>query len=134
MNGDTNRSLSVPYDDLHNLCVPQSKKTTEATEAGRRIRAARVALKLSLAALAERSGGVLTGSRIGNYEQGAREVDIFAARLLAKALDVHPAYLMGLLSEEEHRFLKALSHSPERPFPASSPHLVHPAKRRASRS
>lgn len=134
MNSDTNRSLSLPCDDAHTLCMTQSKKTAEAIEAGRRIRAARGALNLSLAALAELSGGGLTGSRIGNYEQGTREVDIFAARLLAKALAVHPAYLMGLLSEEEHRFLKALNQSSERPFPAPPPRLVVPAKHRASRS
>lgn len=133
MNADTNRSLWVPRDATHTLCMSQSKKTDEALEAGRRIKAARKALGLSLAALSKLSGGILTGSRIGNYEQGAREVDIFAARLLAKALDVHPAYLMGLISEEEHRFLKALSHSPDRPLAASTPHLVHPARRPASR-
>ena len=131
MNNDTNRSLWIAPPDMHTLCMSSGKKTAEAVEAGRRIKAARLALNISLAELAKRSGGVLTGSRIGNYEQGIREVDIHAARLLAKALDVHPAYLMGLLSEEEHRFLKALRQSDDRPFPKTSTRPTLPVKRTA---
>lgn len=44
--------------------------------------------------------GVLSASRIGNYEQGARQIGIEEALALASALAVQPSYLLCVDSEE----------------------------------
>lgn len=93
--------------------------------AGRELRDAK---KFSLAKLSRLTGGRLAGPRISNYEQGLRTLDIRAARILAGPLGAHPAYLMGLLTEEEHRFLKALERTADRPFLLPAPLPLLPAK------
>lgn len=128
MNGDTNRSLWAARRDEHTLCMTVGKKTAEAVEAGARVRKLRDAKKFSLAKLSRLTGGRLAGPRISNYEQGLRTLDIRAARILAGPLGAHPAYLMGLLTEEEHRFLKALERTADRPFLLPAPLPLLPAK------
>ena len=65
-------------------------------EIGKRIRAAREKLEISLEELSRRTGGKLSKSRIGNYEQGLRMPGPLEANTLAAALGVDAAYLMCL--------------------------------------
>ena len=65
-------------------------------EIGKRIRAAREKLGISLEELSRRTGGKLSKSRIGNYEQGLRMPGPLEANTLAAALGVDAAYLMCL--------------------------------------
>jgi len=88
--------------------MSNAKKTVEALEAGRRIKRARDVKGFSVPALVRATGGKLTTSRIGNYEQGTRQLGVYEARVLAAPLEVHPAWLMGVVSDDEHRFLQAL--------------------------
>ena len=87
---------------------------------GDRLRAARQAQGLSLAQLSERTGGLLTKSRISNYEQGIRRVSLEAAHTLAEALgSVTAAYLLciedgNLLSDDEHRLVQSFRRSDRR--------------------
>jgi transcriptional regulator with XRE-family HTH domain len=77
---------------------------------GERLRAARQAQGLSLAALSSRTGS-LSKSRISNYEQGIRRMGLEEAHELAVALGtVTPTYLLcledkGPLSEDERQLL-----------------------------
>jgi transcriptional regulator with XRE-family HTH domain len=77
---------------------------------GLRLRAARKAQSLSLAALADRTSS-LSKSRISNYEQGLRRMGLEEARELAAALGtVTATYLLcledeGYLSERESDLL-----------------------------
>lgn len=83
---------------------------------GLRLKEVRKRQGLTLEALAQRTG-VLSKSRISNYEQGARRPGIEEAQALASALGtVSATYLLclddeGLLNEEEQdlieRFRKA---------------------------
>jgi len=66
------------------------------TKIGLRLRAAREASGLSLVSLSSKMNSSLSGSRISNYEQGTRQMSIDVAKSLGKALDVAPAYLLGL--------------------------------------
>lgn len=94
-------------------------KTQEAVRAGNILRMTREALGLSRQELSDRTGGVLGPSRIGNYEQGLRELGIMEAELLARVLGTKAAYLMGLITDQEHQLLKL-------------PHEVHSAMLLAS--
>lgn len=106
--GDTTRSLISQCSTKHTLCMAAGKKTPEGMTAGARIKACREGKGFTLKDLSKLISGALTGPGIGNYEQGTRKLNIRIARLLGRALEAHPAYLMGLLTEEEHRFLQAL--------------------------
>lgn len=86
--------------------TPASKKTDAGLRAGQRLRDARVALCISLAELSNRIGKKLSGSRIGNYEQGIRELGIQEAEWLAPALHQPAAYLIGLVDELERDLLR----------------------------
>ena len=77
----------------------KAKKTAEALLAGERIRCAREAKGLSQDDLSALTGGALGGRRIGNWEQGTREVGIKEAKILAAVLGQPAAYLMGLVDE-----------------------------------
>lgn len=55
-------------------------------EIGKRIRAARKQAGLTLQELSDRTGKVLSASRLSNYEQGLREPDPQSLTLIAKAL------------------------------------------------
>ncbi len=84
----------------------QPKTTMYGLIAGKRIKAAREALGLSQDGLSERTGKKLGGRRIGNWEQGTREVGIQEAIILGEALGEPPAYLMGLVDDVDRRLLK----------------------------
>jgi transcriptional regulator with XRE-family HTH domain len=66
---------------------------------GQRLRAARQAQKLSLAALADRTSS-LSKSRISNYEQGIRRMGLEEARELASALGTVTATYLLCLDDE----------------------------------
>jgi transcriptional regulator with XRE-family HTH domain len=61
-----------------------------------RIRSARLGKNLSLQDLSELTLGMLSKSRISNYEQGIRKPSAEVACILAEALDASPAWLLGL--------------------------------------
>lgn len=77
-------------------------------EIGRRLRAERHRCSLSLSALSDRTDGVLSKSRISNYEQGIRRMGLEEAEILGRSLgDVSPIYLLCLddsdpLTADEH--------------------------------
>jgi transcriptional regulator with XRE-family HTH domain len=86
---------------------------------GLRLRSARKAQNLSLAALAERTSS-LSKSRISNYEQGLRRMGLEEAKVLAVALGtVTATYLLcleneGAMSERESALLDHYRHADER--------------------
>jgi transcriptional regulator with XRE-family HTH domain len=73
-----------------------NSKNPFAVRAGHRIRASRKSRNWSQSDLSEKTGGKLSASRIANYEQGLRELDIQVAEILGHALKVQPAFLMGV--------------------------------------
>jgi transcriptional regulator with XRE-family HTH domain len=80
---------------------------------GLRLREARRAQKLSLSELSARTGGALSKSRISNYEQGLRRLEIEEAQALAAALwTVSAGYLLCL--EEEQELLRCFRAADER--------------------
>lgn len=88
-------------------------------ETGRRIRRAREGLDWTLADLSKHTDGVLSGSRISNYEQGLRLPGPQEARILGRALGISPASLMCLedeetMSQEEADLLRSWRALPER--------------------
>ena len=92
--GDSRRDRS-PDEWMPGAMTPEAEALTELI--GSRLREARKAQKLSLQQLADMTGGVLSKSRISNYEQGLRRVGIEEARILAKALGtVSATYLLCL--------------------------------------
>lgn len=69
-------------------------------EGGRRLKAARNDKGWSQKDLERQTGGVLSASRIGNYEAGIRQMKSKEALVLAKALGVEPSYLLCVDGEE----------------------------------
>lgn len=67
---------------------------------GERIRAARKELGLRLIDLAQRTGGVLTHTRISAYENGDRMPKQAEAAILSKALGKPASYLLALTDSE----------------------------------
>ncbi|HAU2169451.1 TPA: LexA family transcriptional regulator [Legionella pneumophila] len=78
-------------------------------EIGKRILEARKAKGLTLKALGELAGG-LKQTRLTNWEQGVRTPGPEEIKLLARALNVSPAYLMCLSDEAHVKNLKKTSH------------------------
>jgi transcriptional regulator with XRE-family HTH domain len=88
-------------------------------EQGRRLKAARVAKGMTVEHLADMTGGDIKASRISNYEQGTRGMKPPQAIMLAKLLDVSPAYLLTLtedadLSERERALLELFRKADDR--------------------
>lgn len=69
-------------------------------EAGKRLRRAREAKRLTLDELCKRVGGLLSASRISNYEQGLRMIGVKEALALYSVLGVQPAHLLCVDVEE----------------------------------
>ena len=69
-------------------------------ESGRRLKRAREAKRLTLDGLSQRLGGVLSKSRLSNYEQGARMIGPQEALAIAPILGVQPAHLLCVDVEE----------------------------------
>lgn len=63
-------------------------------ESGRRLKAAREDKRLTLAELSARLGGLLSPSRLGNYEQGTRMIGVQEALALGPILGVQPSHLL----------------------------------------
>ena len=85
-------------------------------EIGRRLKDARESKGLSLEELSRRTKPRLLKSRIGNYEQGIRTPGPLEANVLAEALDMDAAYLMGLqqaMSKQELDLLRNFRALPE---------------------
>lgn len=79
-----------------NNAASQPAETDLTKRIGGRLRATRQAQGLSLSELSGLTG-VLSKSRISNYEQGIRRMGLEEAQLLAKALlSVTPTYLLCL--------------------------------------
>ena len=81
---------------------------------GDRLRAVRHERGLSLQKLADLTDGMLSKSRISNYEQGIRRPSVEVAQILSQALGgVSAAYLLGvdglesLLNPDEMRLINA---------------------------
>jgi transcriptional regulator with XRE-family HTH domain len=101
-NGTQTRAMSRKKLDKAGVAA---KKTQEGVLAGERIRAARVAKGWSQDDLADATNGKLGGRRIGNWEQGTREVGIQEGKILQDALGEPAAYLMGLIDEVDRELL-----------------------------
>ncbi len=96
------RRLVQPQgNQIDNLCRMDYKN-----EIGRRIKAARIAKRLTLKDLSLRTGDILDLKRINAYENGVRMPRPPEAAILAKALGVRPAYLMALEDEVEEHLLR----------------------------
>lgn len=89
-------------------------------EAGRRLKKARIDKKLTLHELSKRTGGVLSTSRLGNYEQGTRMIGVEEALALRGPLSVKAAHLLcvdteeGDMTAQEENLLKNFRALPER--------------------
>ena len=88
-------------------------------ESGRRLKAAREAASLTLAALSQRLKGLYSASRLGNYEQGTRMLGVEEALALAPILGVQPSHLLcvdveeGDLTQQEQDLLRNFRALPE---------------------
>ena len=71
-------------------------KTERTKQIGARLRKARHDAGLSLSGVSERTGGLLSRSRISNYEQGLRRIGLEEAELIAGVTGVSAAYLLGI--------------------------------------
>ena len=88
-------------------------------EIGRRIRRARVGLNMTLGEVSRDTDGLLSGSRISNYEQGLRYPGPEEILKLAAVLGESAAYLMCLdsgedVNEEEQKLLRNWRALPEK--------------------
>ena len=68
--------------------------------AGRRLQAARQKKGLTLDALSKATKGLLSKSRLGNYEQGIRMIGVEETLALAPVLGVNPAHLLCVDEED----------------------------------
>ena len=71
-----------------------------------RLKTLRETAGLTLAGLAEKTKGKLSTSRIANYEAGLRILKVEQAIILAKALNVSTAYLLGLETTESEALIE----------------------------
>lgn len=89
-------------------------------ESGRRLKAAREDKRLTLAELSARLGGLLSPSRLGNYEQGTRTIGVQEALALGGVLGVQPAFLLCVdvgeaeMTQQEIELLRNYRALPER--------------------
>lgn len=72
----------------------KAKKKPSAVAIGKRIQTERDARQMTLNALSALTGGILSASRISNYEQGLREPKTREIRILSAALGCSPAHLL----------------------------------------
>jgi transcriptional regulator with XRE-family HTH domain len=88
-------------------------------ESGARLRKARIGAKLTLDELSRRLGGMLSASRLSNYEQGLRTLGIKESILLSNILSVPAAHLLcvdeeeGEMTPQEARVIRNFSALPE---------------------
>lgn len=82
-------------------------KSPFAIIAGERIRGCRIAAGLTQEALAQLTCNKLSPSRIANYEQGTRALDVEGALVLGEALGQPAGYLLGVLDDLERDLVGA---------------------------
>jgi transcriptional regulator with XRE-family HTH domain len=82
-------------------------KSPFAIIAGKRIRDCRSAAGLTQEELAQLTGKKLSASRISNYEQGTRALDVEGALILGEALRQPAGYLLGVLDDLERDLVGA---------------------------
>ena len=88
-------------------------------ESGKRLRAAREVKKLTLQELSQRLGGLLSPSRLSNYEQGTRMIGVSEALALQGVLGVQPSHLLcvdvgeGEMTPQETSLLRNFRALPE---------------------
>lgn len=70
-------------------------------ESGKRLKAARTSKGWTLEEMSRRVGGVLSTSRLGNYEQGLRMMGVRECLALARVLSVKPSHLLCLEEDED---------------------------------
>jgi transcriptional regulator with XRE-family HTH domain len=89
-------------------------------ESGRRLKAAREDKRLTLGELSKRLGGLLSPSRLSNYEQGTRMIGVRESLALASVLGVQASYLLcvdvegGEMTPQENDLLRNFRALPER--------------------
>ena len=89
-------------------------------ESGRRLKAARRKKGWTLEELSRRTGGLLSVSRLGNYEQGTRQIGVRESLALAPVLGVQQSHLLcadgddGDMTQQELELLKNYRALPER--------------------
>lgn len=89
-------------------------------ESGRRLKEARQHKGWTLDELSRRTGGVLSTSRLGNYEQGTRMLGVRESLALGGVLGVQPAHLLcvdgaeGEMTNQENELLRNFRALPER--------------------
>jgi transcriptional regulator with XRE-family HTH domain len=89
-------------------------------ESGRRLREAREDSGLTLGELSKRLGGVMSPSRISNYEQGIRMLGVREAIAIAPILGVEPSFLLcvdigdGEMTTQERDLMRNFRALPER--------------------
>lgn len=89
-------------------------------ESGRRLKDARQNKGWTLEELSRRTGGVLSTSRLGNYEQGTRMLGVKEALALGPILGVQPSHLLcvdgdeGEMTQQEIRLLRNFRALPEK--------------------
>jgi transcriptional regulator with XRE-family HTH domain len=88
-------------DGLDTHPLPTIRPMDYKKAAGKRLKAAREAKKLTLDALSGLTKGLLSKSRLGNYEQGTRMIGVEETLALASVLEVNPAYLLCVDVEDE---------------------------------
>lgn len=114
-----------------------------AAESGKRLKSAREAKRLLLRDLSAKVNGVLSVSRLSNYEQGIRQLGPEEAMILYRHLGVSPSYLLcvdveGDMTKQEEELLRNYRALPERDrndysrrIEVSGPRLPRPRSRRA---
>lgn len=88
-------------------------------ETGRRLKEARKAKGYTLHGLSAAVRGVLSPSRLGNYEQGTRAMGTEEALALGPVLDVEPGFLLcveggGEMTKQELELLRDFRALPEK--------------------
>jgi len=108
----------------HNTCMATRRHPAEVRRAAplwaQRLRDARQTLEWTLDESSKRMNGVISASRLGNYEQGTREPPLAQFARLAELYGVAMAWLVGAgalrsaLSQEEIALVKDFRVLPER--------------------
>lgn len=69
-------------------------------ESGRRLKMARTRKNLTLDELSKKTGGLLSTSRLGNYEQGTRSLGVPESLALSSVLGVKASHLLCVDGDE----------------------------------
>lgn len=89
-------------------------------ESGRRLKEARRKKGWTLDELSKKTGGLLSTSRLGNYEQGTRMIGVRESLALGTVLGVEPSHLLcvdggeGDMTQQEQELLRDFRALPER--------------------